>query len=138
MQRLNRAVLWVVMCGIAAVIAGCAGTDGGPSRILIPLTDTKSVAGNWSGNFLRDATSQLDFVKLTINDNGTYEISSTRQIGVFQGSGKASVQSGKLLIEGERGSAIFSLYDQGGNKYLKGQAKTKDGDTFSGELRPAR
>jgi hypothetical protein len=139
MHRLGRAALLLTMCGIAAVAAGCAGSDLGPSRILVPITDVKSVAGNWSGNFLRDATTQQDLVKLTVNDDGTFEISSVRQIGILQGKGKALAQGGKLVLEGERGgSAVFSLYDLSGNKYLKGQARTKDGDTFSGELKPVK
>jgi len=138
MFRLGRAVLLLALCGIAAMGAGCASTDEASSRVMVPITDIKSVAGNWAGNFSRDATRQEDFVRLTINDDGTYEVSSVREIGVLQGKGKAVVQNGKLVIEGERGIGVYTLYERAGSKYLKGQAKTKDGDTFSGELKPAK
>ena len=81
---------------------------------MVPVTEVKSVAGQWAGTLARDTNPREDWVRVTIDQDGTYDFSSARQIGVLTGKGTLSVKDGKLVGESPRGTSVYTLYDRGG------------------------
>ncbi len=101
---------------VSAVFAACAGGPAGPGSVMVPVTEVKSVAGQWAGTLARDTNPREDWVRVTIDQDGTYDFSSARQIGVLTGKGNLSVKDGKLVGESPRGTSVYTLYDRGGSR----------------------
>jgi hypothetical protein len=122
---------------VAAVLAGCAGGPSTPSTVPVAIQDIKTVAGKWSGVYSRDTSSMSreDWVQLAINENGTYEFTSFRQVGALHGRGKLALRDGKLYGLGERGGTlVYSLFDRGGKPLLKVAAQDAAGLGYTAEL----
>lgn len=75
---------------------------------------------------------------LAIGNDGSYDFMSMRTIGIFHGKGIFTIADGKLRAEGERGSAIVTLYEDGGRRRLKIEGATNDGVQYSADLTPAK
>ncbi|HSE06339.1 MAG TPA: hypothetical protein VLK35_19485 [Methylomirabilota bacterium] len=131
---LPRAVALIGLVVVAAVFAACASGPAGPGSVMVPVTEVKSVAGRWAGTLARDTASREDWVRVTIDQDGTYDFSSARQIGVVTGKGKLSVKDGKLVGEGPRGTSVYTLYDRGGKQMLIVDVRLNDGATYSAVL----
>ena len=138
MRRLSPLTLPVLLAlTVAAVLAGCAGGPSTPSAVPVAIQDVKTVAGKWAGVYSRDtsSTSQEDWVRLAIDENGTYEFASARQVGVLHGRGKLAVRDGKLYGLSERGGTVVaSLFDRGGKPLLKVAAQDAAGMGYTAEL----
>ena len=127
-----------LICLICTSFVACAVGPAGPGSVVVPVTEVKSVAGHWAGTLARDTSSREDWVRVTIEEDGTYDFSSSRTIGVLTGKGKLSVKDGKLVGEGPRGTTVYTLYDRGGKQVLIVDARLHDGATYSAVLSRAR
>lgn len=135
---LRRAVALTLLAVVCTIFPACASGPAGAGSVMIPVTDVKSVAGRWAGTLARDTSSREDWVRLTINPDGTYEFSSARQIGVLSGKGTLSVKDGKLVGEGPRGTSVYTLYERAGKEVLIVDVRLHDGATYSTSLGRAR
>jgi hypothetical protein len=77
-------------------------------------------------------------VTLAIRDDGSYDFVSMRTIGIFHGKGTFTIVDGKLRAGTDRGSAIITLYEDGGRRMLKVEGATKDGTQYSADLTPTK
>jgi hypothetical protein len=132
--------LWTVLVvtvivGLAVSLMGCASA-GAISPVAV--SDVKSVAGTWKGTIYRSGF-EPDHVALTIREDGTYDVVSTRPIGTSRGKGLVVVSEGRLLFEGERGRGVGTLLrSRGGDLVMKVDATLSDNSTLSAELVPSR
>ena len=99
-----------------------------PSLAPVAITDIGSVAGKWAGPVTGLATrrDQGDWVNVVIAPDGTYDFGIYRTIGMFGGKGKVTVQDGKLVLHGDRGTATLTLFEGGGKRVLRGDGVLSD------------
>ncbi len=131
---------WMWLWG-AAWTAGCVPTaqPPAPPSTQIPLSAFGNVAGNWAGIMtMTPRSGNDDWITVTINEDGTYRFESVRTIGIMQGQGKFALVDGKLRVEGERGWATGTLYEEGDRRLLKIQGADRDGVRYAADLAPAR
>ena len=125
---------------LASVLLGYAASPSRPplsSLQMTPITDFKSVAGEWEG-LLKGLSHRDDFVQVTIDEDGSYEFASYRTMGVFSGSGKLTLSDGRLTATGKRGATMtWTLYTAGDERRLKVNAVDENRDV-SAELSPAK
>jgi len=136
--RLPLAVVVLVALG-----AGCATpTPPSPSLSTVAITDFKSVAGKWGGLVRglppRGSSRDDDFVDVEIRPDGTYDFGIYRTIGVFGGKGKLTLEDGRLILKGERGSATLILLEGGGQRILRTNAMMTNGLRLTSDLTPLR
>ena len=120
---------------ITSVLGGCAGNDMG-SMTPTPITDFKTVAGNWQGPVTGISPEHDDWVEVTITPDGKYDFGIYRTIGVFDGTGTFTLKDGKLELRGERGTATFTLYQGGSNRALQVAGVLSDGRPLTAKLSP--
>jgi hypothetical protein len=133
----------IVMAAIVSVTFACStGERPGTSPLEpISITDVGSVAGTWEGLLEEVPPSRRDdWVRLRIQQDGTYHFEAVRTIGVFSGNGKFDVENGKLIASTDKGTIHLQLYRHFGkdDRILKGEGRSADGMTYRGELTPAR
>ena len=121
---------------IASVLGGCAGSDMVSTMTPTPITDFKSVAGNWQGPVTGISPRHDDWVEVTITPDGKYDFGVYRTIGVFGGQGTFTLKDGKLELRGERGTATFTLYQGGANRMLQVQGVLSEGRDLTAKLSP--
>src|SRR5215813_14345369 len=95
--RSQRIGLAVTVVGFVAAVAGCASF--GPLTA-VTVSDVKSVAGTWTGIIYRSGYDP-DFVTLTIQEDGSFDIVATQRVGSSRGKGKIILRQGRL--DGRRG-----------------------------------
>src|SRR4051794_19988434 len=129
-------MMWVTVLLVVATMTGCAGARTVSERqgAVVPVTDLGAVAGTWEGLAARDSSDREDWLRLSINPDGTFEGYSARQIGVFAGKGTLAVRDGKVAAVGPHGKAVLTLYERNGPLLLMRFTDT-DGVTYSGQLR---
>jgi hypothetical protein len=130
---------------LLALLGGAAGACSQPmaqtpAATAVRIDDFKAVAGVWEGllSGLAAASSRDDWVVMKIGEDGAYEFTSLRQIGAFHGSGRLKLADGRLLLEGPRGRATFTLYTEGNRRRLRGEAATEAGRPVTADLAPKR
>ena len=124
---------------LTSVLLGYAASPSRPplsSLQMTPITDFKSVAGEWEG-LLKGLSHRDDFVQVTIDEDGSYEFASYRTTGVFSGSGKLTLSDGRLAAIGKRGTTTWTLYTGGDERRLKVNAVDENRDV-SADLSPAK
>ena len=124
---------------LTSVLLGYAAAPSRPplsSLEMTPITDFKSVAGNWEG-LLKGLSHRDDWVQVTIGEDGSYEFASYRTMGVFSGSGNLTLTDGRLTGSGKRGTTTWTLYTAGDERRLKVNAVDENRDV-SAELSPAK
>jgi hypothetical protein len=136
---LRGSLLATLLSAIVVVMmtAGCAGTQtssSGPG-IGVPVTDLKAIAGRWSGRASRSGSDVDDWLEVTLHDDGTFQASSAKQIGVFRDSGTLTLSAGKVLATGSHGTAVLTLSDRRGPLLVMDATET-NGVKYSAELRP--
>ena len=138
-RRLPLATLFVA--ALALTVAGCAG-GGQPAPALSPVAikDFPSVAGKWAGRIsgLASRRDEDDWLNVTITPEGNCDFGIYRQIGVFSGKGKLTLQDGKLAFTGERGAGTLALLEGGGRRVLRANAVLTDGTQLNADLTPPR
>src|SRR5438093_847952 len=103
--RSSLIILTAIVVGLVASLAGCAKV-GPVTQVTVP--DIKSVTGTWKGTVYR-ADSEADYVTLTIQEDGSYDLMSAQRGGTSRGKGKIVVSDGRLLIQGEKGHGVGTL-----------------------------
>lgn len=137
MRPLPLLALPVLLVLTATALLGCAGGSPAQATVPVAIQDLKAVAGKWAGIYSRDtsSSSREDWVQLTINEDRTYELTSSRQVGVLHGRGRLTLRDGKLYGLGERGGTLaFSLFEQGGKPLLRVAAQDAAGMNYTAEL----
>ena len=128
---------WVLIC-VTAMFLGCAAAQLRQPPSQVPISDFKQVAGKWEGLLTPVPRKREDWVELRIKEDGAYHFSSFRMMGEFFGSGTLMLTDGKMMTEGDRGKAIFILYESDGGRMLKVDATMKSGLQYTAELTPAK
>jgi hypothetical protein len=137
MRPLPHLFLPILAALTVTVLLGCAGGPATPATVPVAIADLKTVAGKWSGLYSRDtsSSSREDWVELAINEDGTCEFGSFRQVGALHGKGKLALRDGKLYGQSERGGTfVSSLFDRGGKPLLKVAAQDAAGMNYTAEL----
>ena len=125
----------IVVVVFAASLLGCASL--GPATPAAVL-DVKSMTGTWKGIVYR-SSFEPDSIVLTIHDDGSYEVVSTRPGGTSSGSGKIVVSDGRLLLEGQRGQGVGNLLrNRAGDLVLNIDMTLDDNTTLTAKLWPGR
>ena len=129
--------------GMALAVAACASEGGGGSaRSRVPVTDLKTVVGEWDGLLSGLSTipsRDQDLVDVTIREDGTYEAKAVRSVGVFQGRGTIELRDGTLVFRGQSGaSGTGQLFATDGRRILEIEASTADGRRVTARLSPIR
>ena len=144
-SRLSGTVLVLAMAVAAAfmTMAGCAGPASSPAPTAlspVAITDFRAVAGRWAGPVrgLASRRSDEDWVELTIAQDGAYEFGIARNIGMFAGRGRFTLDDGKLVMVGERGRATYALYEGEGRRMLRANGVLTNGAPVSAELSAQR
>jgi hypothetical protein len=128
---------------LLGVIVACSTVEHPPSAPLerIPIMDVSSVAGDWEGVLVQYPPSRNeDWIRVRIEEDGTYRYEVLRTIGVFSGQGRFSVEDGALSAKSEKGTINVQLYRHSGkdDRILKNKAQSSDGITYLAELTPKR
>jgi hypothetical protein len=103
--------------------------------------EVSSVAGDWEGILVQyPASRHDDWIRVHIQEDGTYRFEVLRTIGVFSGQGRFSVEDGALSAKSEKGTINVQLYRHSGkdDRILKNKAQSSDGITYLAELTPKR
>jgi hypothetical protein len=109
-RRSLRAMCAMSLLGLGACASGGAGAraGGGTTTALgepVAVTDVKSVAGRWAGLMdLPGGGRDVEYLEVTVLQDGTYRATSARTIGVMDAQGTIAVRDGRLVLEGERGA----------------------------------
>ena len=143
MRRDEAASCWIVcvlIVGIVASLAGCASTG---SSTVVPVTDMKSLAGKWAGVAEGPGSAQQDYVEMNIREDGTYDVTTSRTMGRFRGTGKITLSGGQLTLQGPDSKGVGSLMSgSGGERVLKIDVNFAPPggvpNNVSANLRPAR
>ncbi len=133
----------VLLAVIAEVVVACSTGEHPPSVPLerIPIMDVSSVAGDWEGILVQHPASRKDdWIRVHIQEDGTYQFEVLRTIGVFSGQGRFSVEDGGLTAKSEKGTINVQLYHHSGkdDRILKNKAQSNDGVTYLADLTPKR
>lgn len=104
---------------------GCSSTSQ-PSAALatsqvVPLTDVRSLAGQWGGLVKGRPGAREDYIELTITESGRYSIVTQRQIGTASDKGTLLVQDGRAVMQSEnqRAGVLQLLRDAEGHLALR-------------------
>jgi hypothetical protein len=146
----QKQTLWLfILILLTTGLSACTGpgsTTAKPMAGPVPSTpvgiaDFKSVAGVWEGllSGLAGPRSPRDWVMMRIEEDGSYEFASFREIGVFHGSGMLRLGDGRLFLEGPRGGqATLTLYADNGRRLLRADVVGHDGRRLTADLTPKR
>ena len=127
-------VLPVLVVGLAAGLGGCASV--GPVAP-VTVSDVKDVAGTWRGAVYQSSQFSADYITLTIREDGSYDLVTTRQpIGTSRSKGKVTIISeGRLLFEGPRGRGVGRLQrNPDGSLLILVDGTLSDNSTLSAQL----
>ena len=121
---------------IAAHGAAAQSPPASPERPA--AVNLEDLAGIWSG--VATHGQRDDYVELRIRGDGTYEMTSARQIGVFRGQGVLVPADGGYELRGDSGrtGALEIARDPSGRPVLRLDATIHGGQRVSANLRRAR
>ena len=131
--------LWTAFTGIVvgftALLVGCASF--GPLTP-VPVSELKSVAGTWKG-VVYESNSEPDYVTLTIQEDGSYEVVSRQTIGASRGKGQIVISEGRLILQGQKGRGVGTLLSSAaGARVMRIEATLSDNRILTAELGPSR
>jgi hypothetical protein len=111
------AALTVVLA--LTVLAGCAGSGATrPPDTTVPITSIELIKGKWAGVVER-APRREDYIEVMIHDDATYQVTSARTAGEFEGKGKLTLRDGQAFAESQRAKSTYRLIDRGGKRVLR-------------------
>jgi hypothetical protein len=126
----------VLLVAAVLALAGCAAKGSTVGMQPVPITDFKMVAGRWAGPVTGITRTRDDWAEMTITPEGRFDFGIARTIGVFSGGGDLTLADGKMQGKGERGSIVYTLYQSGERRVLKGDATLSDGRQVNATLTP--
>jgi len=83
----------------------------------VPITGIELIKGKWAG--VVDRSRREDYIELMINDDATYQVTSARTTGEFEGKGKLTLRDGQAFAESPRAKSTFRLVDRSGKRVLR-------------------
>ncbi|MFI5223572.1 MAG: hypothetical protein ACHQX3_04895, partial [Nitrospirales bacterium] len=133
---------FLVFLLLMSSLAACSGLGTQQHIPLTPIsiTEIKAVEGTWEGLVI-NARSGKDagriVVVLTSHDAyGTYSFGGATAHGSLVGTGRVTVQSGRLSSETGQRMIDFTLCLRGNEKVLTAHVFGKDGNPYYAELTP--
>ena len=121
--------------GFTALLVGCA--TFGPLTP-VHVSEVKSVAGTWKG-VVYESGSEPDYITLTIQEDGSYEVVSRQTIGASRGKGQIVIREGRLILQGQKGRGVGTLLSSGdGDRVMRIEATLSDNRILTAELGPSR
>jgi hypothetical protein len=130
----------LVFLSLLSVVVACAGLETQQEiRVtLVPITDIKEVEGNWEGlvkNVRTGKESGQILLMLTSHDAfGTYNFGGETARGSLVGTGRVTLQSGRLLSDTGERTVVLTLCLRGRERVLAAHAFGKDGNPYYMEL----
>jgi hypothetical protein len=94
-----------LLVGVAAALMLSAGSAVASDK---PIKSLAEVAGKWQGSATTTSGDVAD-VTVTIRNDGTYDASTWGQLG----TGKMTLKDGKLMVQGQRGTATATMTNAG-------------------------
>lgn len=129
-----------VFLSLAAVLAACSGMGAQKDETVacISMAGIKEVEGTWEG-LVKNVRTGKDagrvVVVLTAHDGyGTYTFAGETAQGSLVGTGRVSLQKGRLLSDTEQRTVDFTLCQRGSEQVLASHAVGKDGKPYYMEL----
>jgi len=136
--------LFLVFLVSVSLLAACAGLRTQQQIPLspVPITEIKSVEGTWEGLVINARTGKdagRVVVVLTSHDAyGTYSFGGATAQGPLVGTGRVTVQSGRLSSEMGQRMVGFTLCLRGSEKVMMAHIFGKDGNPYYAELTPLK
>ncbi|MGH7216581.1 MAG: hypothetical protein ACREIG_05040 [Nitrospiraceae bacterium] len=136
--------LFLVFLLLVSSLAACAGLGTQQQIPLspVPITEIKSVGGTWEGLVINARTGKdagRVVVVLTSHDAyGTYSFGGETAQGSLVGTGRVTMQSGRLLSETGQRMVSFTLCLRGSEKVITAHIFGKDGNPYYMELTPLK
>lgn len=132
--------LFLVFLFLVSSLTACAGlgTEQESPLAVVPITEIKEIEGTWEGlvkNVRTGKDSGRVVVVLTSHDTyGSYSFGGETAQGSLVGTGRVTLQSGRLLSETGQRTVMFTLCLRGSEKVLAAHAIGKDGNPSYMEL----
>jgi len=132
--------LFLVFLFLVSSLTACVGlrTEQESPLAVVPITEIKEIEGTWEGlvkNVRTGKDSGRVVVVLTSHDTyGTYSFGGETALGSLVGTGRVTLQSGRLLSETGQRTVVFTLCLRGSEKVLAAHAIGKDGNPNYMEL----
>ena len=121
--------------GFTALLVGCASLR---PLTPVPVSEVKSVAGTWKG-VVYESGSEPTNITLTIQEDGSYEVVSSRTIGASRGKGQIVIRDSRLILQGQKGRGVGTLLSSGdGGRVMRIEATLSDNSILTAELWPSR
>ena len=96
------------------------------------------MAGTWKG-VVYESSSEPDYITLTIQEDGSYEVVSRQTIGASRGKGQIVIREGRLILQGQKGRGVGTLLSSAnGDRVMRIEATLSDNSILTAELRPSR
>jgi hypothetical protein len=137
---LRHRVLWSSLAVTATlvatvVLAGCAGSQASrPPDTTVPITSIDAIKGKWAGVVDRSPSRSEDFIELTIGADSSYQITSARTAGGFQGKGQLTLRDGQAFAETQGSKSTYRLIDRGGKRVLRPDVVETNGLRYGTDL----
>lgn len=134
--------LFLVFLLLVSSLAACAGLGTQQQIPLapVPITEIKMVEGTWEGLVINARTGRdagRVVVVLTSHDAyGTYSFGEETAQGSLVGTGRVTMQNGRLSSEMGQRIVDFTLCLRGNEKVLTAHVFGKDGNPYYAELTP--
>jgi hypothetical protein len=88
---------------------------------------------------LDQSGSEPDHVKLTIREDGSYDVVSRQTYGTSRGRGRIGIGEGRLILEGEKGRGVATLSrNSSGDRVMNIEATLSDNRLLTVKLSPTR
>jgi hypothetical protein len=132
--------LFLVFMLLVSSLEACTGvgTQQHIPLTLVPITEIKVVEGTWEGLVINARTrkdSGRVVVVLTSHDAyGTYSFGEETAQGSLVGTGRVTLQSGRLTSEMGQRMVDFTLGLRGNENVMTGHVFGKDGNPYYVEL----
>jgi hypothetical protein len=118
LNRVSRSCSALTIVLALALLAGCAGSGAPrPSDTTVPISSIEPIKGKWAG--VVERSRREDYIELMINDDATYQITSARTAGGFEGKGKLTLRDGQAFAESPGAKSTMRLIDRGGKRVLR-------------------
>ena len=132
--------LWSYLAVTATLVAtvvlpGCAGSQASrPPDTTVPITSIDAIKGKWAGVVDRSPSRSEDFIEMTIGADSSYQITSARTAGGFQGKGQLTLRDGQAFAETQERKSTLRLIDRGGKRVLRLDVVETNGLRYGSDL----
>jgi hypothetical protein len=135
----------VSLLGLAACASSDAAGSGGRAGTTaagepVAVTDVRSLAGRWAGLMdLPGGGRDVQYLEVTVREDGTYQATSARTIGVMDARGTIALRDGRLVIQGVSGArGTATLYSRQGQSTLLIDMTGANQNRTTARLQPQR